>query len=229
MPWEVKKTTLAKVDKEGQRDIIPKMAKRQVLSKQSSKNKKNILIGLLLIIIFLLLLGVVGTVAFRLGQSQPSPSPSPSPTSSPSSPESSQPASTPTLAPESTAVPTSEPTPTPTPEPTAEPQADLYISEYSFDHSPVTDEPFIVRIGIYNRGDAAAGPFWWEWWSSHARQICRERIDSLAAHGGRVVYCSHTYTSWSTYATKAVADADNEVTESNEENNTHTENVVPIH
>lgn len=115
------------------------------------------------------------------------------------------------------------------PTPTTEPQADLYISEYSFDHPPKMGEAFTVKIGIYNQGNKAAGGFWWEWWAASAVRPCRERIDSLAAHGGRIVTCTYTYGGWSTYTTKAVADVDNEVVESNETNNTKEQQVIPIH
>lgn len=147
----------------------------------------------------------------------------------------------PTAAPTSTPMPTSTPVPTNTPvpptntpmssvTPTTAPQADLYISEYAFNHPPKQGEPFTVRIGIYNQGNSATGPFWWEWWPTAYGKACRERIsDGIAAHGGRIVYCAYTYGGWSTYVTKAVADSDNEVAESNETNNTYTQTVIPIH
>lgn len=108
-------------------------------------------------------------------------------------------------------------------------QPDLTISTYSFNHPPKMGEAFTISISILNNGDAAAGPFWWEWWPTHASHACREEIDSLPAHGDKVVTCTYTYASWSTYATKAVVDADSEVNESNEGNNTHAEDVIPIH
>lgn len=92
-------------------------------------------------------------------------------------------------------------------------------------------EAFTVKIGIYNKGNKAAGGFWWEWWAttSAPSPACRERIDSLAAHGGRIVYCTYTYGGWANYTVKAVADVDNEVSESDEGNNAHVENLIPIH
>lgn len=133
---------------------------------------------------------------------------------------------TPTITPN---PPTETPIPSTTPTPTSEPKADLYISEYSFDHPPKRGEPFTVRIGIYNKGNKAATSFWWEWWATSAIKPCREKIDSLVARGGRIVTCTYTYPSWSTYTTKAVADADNEVAESDESNNTQSQQVIPIH
>lgn len=110
-----------------------------------------------------------------------------------------------------------------------EAKADLYISSYSFNHTPEMGEAFTVNITIYNQGDKAAGEFWWEWWPTAYNYACREKITSMAAHGGQVVSCTYTYGGWSTYATKAVADADNNVSESNEDNNSYTQSIVPIH
>lgn len=112
---------------------------------------------------------------------------------------------------------------------TEEEKADLYVSEYKFDHDPKQGEEFTVSITVYNKGDKAAGSFYWEWWPTASGKECRVKIDSLAAHGGQVVTCKYTYAGWSTYATKAVVDADNTVSESNESNNTYTKSVVPIH
>jgi hypothetical protein len=110
-----------------------------------------------------------------------------------------------------------------------EAKADLYISDYSFNHPPKQGEAFTVSITVYNKGDAAAESFWWEWWPTAYGKFCREKIDSLAAHGGRVVTCTYTYGGWANYATKAVADADDDISESDEENNTYTQTVMPIH
>lgn len=110
-----------------------------------------------------------------------------------------------------------------------EKKADLYISDYSFNHPPKQGEAFTINISIYNKGDAAAGSFWWEWWPTAFGKACRAKIDSLAAHGGRVVTCPYTYGGWANYVTKAVADADDDVAESDEGNNVYTQNVVPIH
>jgi hypothetical protein len=134
-----------------------------------------------------------------------------------------------TKTPSVTPTSTIQPTPTLTPTPTSIPKADLYISEYSYDHPPTKDEAFTVRIAIYNQGDITSGGFWWEWWPTAYNYACRERIDSLSASGGRIVNCTYTYGGWSNYAVKAVADADNEVDESNETNNIHSESLIPIH
>lgn len=95
---------------------------------------------------------------------------------------------------------------------------------------PKMGQPFTVRIGLYNKGNAKAGAFWWEWWATSAIRSCRVRVpDGIVAHGGIIVTCPYTYPSWSTYTTKAVVDADNEVSESDEGNNTYTQSVIPIH
>lgn len=186
----------------------------------------------LVYIIVSLLIVLVAAGAYFMGtrKTQPQESPTPSPEIVSPIPSES-PLGSPTATPKATKTPTSTPTPTPTATPTATPMADLYISEYSFDHEPKTGEPFTVRIGIYNKGDKAAGGFYWEWWAttSAPTYACRERIDSLAAHGGRIVTCTYTYSGWANYTTKAIADKDNEVLESVETNNTKEQQLVPIH
>jgi subtilase family serine protease len=108
-------------------------------------------------------------------------------------------------------------------------KADLSISNYGFNHPPKSGEAFVASFTIKNSGNAATGAFWWEWWPTHASHACRFMIGNLAIGEERTVTCPYTYSSWSTYATKAVADADNNVAESNESNNTYTQNVIPIH
>ncbi|PJE67606.1 hypothetical protein COU95_01450, partial [Candidatus Shapirobacteria bacterium CG10_big_fil_rev_8_21_14_0_10_40_9] len=116
-----------------------------------------------------------------------------------------------------------------TPTPTPTPMADLYISKYSFDHPPKQGEAFTITIGITNKGNKDAGSFWWEWKPTWAITACRERIDNLTAGSERTVTCTYTYGGWANYETKAIADADNEIPESDEGNNTYTQNVIPIH
>jgi len=137
---------------------------------------------------------------------------------------------TPIVRPKATIAPTPTQAPTQTPTPTPEPKADLYIKEYSFNHPPKKNEEFTVTIVIGNQGNKDAGPFWWEWKSTWATTSCRERVtDGIAAGATKTVSCNFTYTSWSTYETKAIVDAENEVPESDEGNNTYTQNVIPIH
>ncbi|MFZ5845200.1 MAG: CARDB domain-containing protein [Patescibacteria group bacterium] len=188
---------------------------------------KNLPVKMALPVLLLLLLLALGGGSYWLGTRGAKPTPTP--TGGPTPTET--PTPTPTKKPTPTATPTPTPTPTPTatPTPTPVPLADLYINSYSFDHPPKQGEAFTVSIGIYNQGDAAAGGFWWEWKPTWAITACRERIDSLAAHSGRTVTCTYTYSGWANYETKAIADSGNEVAESNEGNNTYTQNVIPIH
>ena len=108
-------------------------------------------------------------------------------------------------------------------------KADLYISEYSFDPVPEMGVQFTVRIGIKNKGTKSSGQFYWEWWPTAYNYACREKVTELAPNSEKVVTCTYTYGGWSTYATKAVADAAKTVTEFDENNNTYTETVIPIH
>ena len=105
---------------------------------------------------------------------------------------------------------------------------DLSISEYSFDPIPEKAVPFTVRIGIKNNGNIAAEDFYWEWWGTAYNYACREHISSIAPNSEKVVTCNYTYSERSTYDTKAMADADNDIEESNEDNNEYQEDVVPI-
>lgn len=210
---------------------VPESSTKEPALKKN-KNQKIIILAIIGLIVLIAL--IFGAIFLRSRQSAapstekltPTPTLEPTPTAEPSP----SPTPTPTKKPTSTPTPSPTPTPTLTPTPTTAPKADLYISEYSFDHPPKQGEAFTVKIGIYNQGNAAAGPFWWEWWGTTADHACRERIsEGIVAHGGRIFYCTYTYGGWANYETKAVADADNEVNESDEGNNTHIENIIPIH
>lgn len=107
--------------------------------------------------------------------------------------------------------------------------ADLVVSEYSFDPVPEQDVEFEVRIGIRNEGNVAAEDFYWEWWPTWADYACRESVSTIAPNSEKVVTCNYTYGGWSTYDTKAVVDADDDVEELDEDNNEYSEEVVPIH
>ena len=106
---------------------------------------------------------------------------------------------------------------------------DLYVSSYSFNHDPVQGEEFKVSITIKNKGEGDADSFHWEWWPTAYGSACRDEIGDLDPGESKTVTCTYTYGGWANYATKAVADADNEVSESNEGNNTYSKNIVPIH
>jgi|GEM_PF-6583372 len=199
----------------------PKKEEGKTLSPQVSK--------LLSILVLVLLAGAIAAAAYFAGKSTDNTedaSPSPTATSEievkfdDSDDDEATSTPSPTLAP--TEEPTSEPTP--------EPKADLKITEYSFDPTPEKQVPFTATLGLYNQGDAPTGPFWWEWWPTYANYACREHISGgIAAGGERIVTCDYEYGGWSNYETKVVADADNDVDESDESNNIHVQFVVPIH
>lgn len=108
-------------------------------------------------------------------------------------------------------------------------KADLIITDYSFNHDPVMAEEFKVRITIKNSGQTDAKDFKWEWWSNAHSSSCDGKINKLEADDSTTVSCDYTYAGWSTYATKAVVDVDDDVDESDEGNNASTKTVVPIH
>lgn len=207
-------------------------------------NLGKLLFFFLLLIIILGSISLIGMVSYRMGISQSPASkltPTPEIILSPTltvQPTTQTSIPTTTSMPVSTLIPTSSltslpsntpmPTSIPTLTPTVAPAADLFISEYSFNHPPKQGEPFTVKIGLYNKGNKAATSFWWEWWATSTVRPCRNKIDSMSAKGGIIVNCTYTYQGWGTFATKAVIDADNEVAESNEGNNTKTQNIVPI-
>ncbi len=111
-------------------------------------------------------------------------------------------------------------------------QPDLIISQITFDPAePVHGSSTHVKVTVYNNGNAAtSGSFKVQWWGleSFASPSCGwDYNDSLVAHGGRVLECDFTFSSY--YApgllSKAVADVNNTISESNEGNNAMT---VPI-
>ncbi|HRY82853.1 MAG TPA: CARDB domain-containing protein [Candidatus Moranbacteria bacterium] len=108
-------------------------------------------------------------------------------------------------------------------------KADLTITKYEFNHDPVMGEEFKVKITIKNKGETDAEDFKWEWWSTHASSSCDGEVNKLEAGDSIEVSCEYTYASWSTYATKAIVDSDDDVNEEEEDNNTSTKNVIPIH
>ena len=109
-------------------------------------------------------------------------------------------------------------------------KADLSISDYEFDHDPKQGEEFTVSFKIKNKGETDAEDFYWEWWPTvTGSRACHEKIDILKAGDSETVECDYTYGGWANYTTKAVADSDGDVDESDEGNNSYTKNVIPIH
>ncbi|WP_397544283.1 CARDB domain-containing protein [Roseovarius salis] len=101
----------------------------------------------------------------------------------------------------------------------------LVVSEFSLDPAtPVRGQPVDVRIGVYNRGDAAAGAYRVEWWPGDtyaSGAACTWNVDGTNARGGRILRC--TYGGYpSAYAqirTRVIVDAGNTVAETNEADN----------
>lgn len=123
-----------------------------------------------------------------------------------------------------TPTPTLTLTPTLTDPPPVTGLPDLYVSEFSLSPTtPVADSPVHVRIGIYNKGTAAAGtPFIVQWYGGEnfANASCVWTIPSMVKNGGRIIECDFTFSSWyPSINTKVVVDATNVITESDETNN----------
>ena len=190
----------------------------------------------LIVIIVVLVLVIIAGVAFFLGSSKKTPvsteNITPTPTVEGAEISVTEtPTETTTLSPTKKPTATASPTPTSTPTPTPDNRADLYISSYSFNHPPVMGEAFTLTVIISNQGNVASGDFYWEWWAtiSAPTYACRANVASIPAHGARTVFCNYTYGGWANYTTRAIADVDNGVDESNEGNNTYSQNVIPVH
>ena len=101
---------------------------------------------------------------------------------------------------------------------------DLYVSEFQLSPTPPTQgNPVEVRVGVYNKGDAAAGNFRVQWWAgtNFGQPACTWNVERMAARGGQVLKCRYEgYKSWyGKLDTKVVVDVDRNVQESNERNN----------
>ena len=137
-------------------------------------------------------------------------------------------ATEPTKAPTATASP--PPTLSPEPPPVTGKAPDLYVSEFALNPTtPTQGKPVAVRVGVYNKGTAPAGPFTVRWWpgENYPTPGCEWPVESLVASGGRILTCNYAgYPSW--YAklnTKVVVDTGATVAESDEANNTLTREI----
>ena len=104
------------------------------------------------------------------------------------------------------------------------------MSEFAlYPVAPTQGKPVAVRVGVYNKGTAPAGPFTVRWFAgeNYPTPACEWPVDSLVASGGRILTCTYAgYPSW--YAalnTKAVVDSGQTVAESDEANNTLTRGI----
>jgi hypothetical protein len=117
------------------------------------------------------------------------------------------------------------PSPTPTEPVTLVP--DLYVSEFTLSPAtPIQGQPVHVRIGVYNKGTAAAGAYVVNWFglSTFPSPSCTWPVDKTNAKGGRILECDFTFASWypKDKISLVVVDANNQVTESDESNNQGT-------
>jgi len=107
---------------------------------------------------------------------------------------------------------------------------DLFVSEFSLDPStPTQGSPVSVRVGVYNKGTAASGPFTVQWWpgENYQESACKWQVEGLVANGGRILTCTYPgYPSWyGSLVTKVVVDPLSEVAESNENNNIYKKTI----
>jgi len=101
---------------------------------------------------------------------------------------------------------------------------DLFVTEILFDPSPPQQGSLVtVRVGIYNRGESAAGFFVVSWISGQLSGGCDWRVTSLAPDGERWQECTYTYTANGRFETSAVVDADGDVDEGDETNNEYAQ------
>lgn len=102
---------------------------------------------------------------------------------------------------------------------------DLYVSEFQINYgNPIDDDvPIHVRVGVYNKGTAAAGAFTVRFWGleTFANHSCQWSVASMAKSGGRILECDMQYASLYADGLKAKVQVDvfNEVYESDESNN----------
>lgn len=89
--------------------------------------------------------------------------------------------------------------------------------------SPQSGTPCTFSATVYNDGTAVSPASHVEIWAASAAKACTKAVQALPANGGVVVTCAYTYGGWSNaYSVRAVADSADEVTESNESDNTRT-------
>ncbi len=115
-------------------------------------------------------------------------------------------------------------------QPVAAAAPDLYVSEFALNPAtPTQGKAVAVRVGVYNKGNAAAGAFKVQWFAgeNYPAPACEWTVDSLVANGGRILNCNYTgYPSWyAKLTTKVVVDTGGAVAENNEGNNVFTREI----
>lgn len=101
---------------------------------------------------------------------------------------------------------------------------DIYVSEFQLSPSiPVQGQPVRVRVGVYNRGNAPAGPYKVQWWpgENYTKPAKTWTVSGNNARGGKILTFTYPgYPSWyARLVTKLVVDTGDAVSESNEGNN----------
>jgi len=104
---------------------------------------------------------------------------------------------------------------------------DLIVSEFTITPAtPVMGQNAHVRIGVYNQGNAASGPYTVRWYglSTFPDPSCSWTVDKSNANGGRILQCDFVFQSYYPInkTSVVIVDANNQVTESNEGNNQRT-------
>ena len=111
---------------------------------------------------------------------------------------------------------------------------DLQIQAVQFDPAtPVEGQGFTVYVTVVNRGEVRSGPFSVAWFTDPAAHVayCSWRVNDLAPDNATTLSCpagqqQNGYLPAGDYTTLAVADANREVQETNENNNEAT---APLH
>jgi hypothetical protein len=128
----------------------------------------------------------------------------------------------PIIFPDPTPTPTNTPTPTLTPTPVVLP--DLQIRRVVLSNpNPAPGELFFVIITITNAGDAPSGRFSWTWDASQSNPVMQnsrsDTIEDIPPHVSKNFSFGFTYGWWGRYVTRFEVDADSQVVESDERNN----------
>jgi hypothetical protein len=108
----------------------------------------------------------------------------------------------------------------------AAPQPDLTIGSVAYDPDPpVAGRTVVVRITLRNAGLGAAGPFRWEY-QAGTYPVLDGEVSDLSAGATVVVTGTWQPEAWYTnLPTETRVDPDNDVSETNEENNTFAETI----